>query len=59
MLKHFPVVNQRLKAMAPLKTFDPIQPGYGARVRIKVNKFSRAILCIDYGWGPVAQEVLQ
>jgi len=40
-----------LKSNGSFKTFDPIQPGYGAGIRIKVNKFSRANLCIDYGWG--------
>ena len=34
-----------------LKSFDPLQPGYGAGIRIKINKFSGANLCIDYGWG--------
>ena len=40
-----------LEGNASLKTFDPIQPGYGAGIRIKLNKFSRANLCVDYGWG--------
>lgn len=40
-----------LEGSASLKTFDPIEPGYGAGIRIKLNKFSRANLCIDYGWG--------
>ena len=40
-----------LAGNASIKTFDPIQPGYGAGLRIKLNKFSRANLCIDYGWG--------
>ena len=40
-----------LEGDASLKTFDPIQPGYGAGIRIKLNKFSRANLCVDYGWG--------
>ncbi len=34
-----------------INTFDPIQPGYGVGLRIKLNKFSKANLCIDYGWG--------
>ena len=28
-----------------------LQPGYGAGLRISLNKFSRTNLCIDYGWG--------
>jgi Omp85 superfamily domain len=36
---------------ASFKTFDPVQPGYGVGIRIKINKFSGANLCIDYGWG--------
>jgi outer membrane protein assembly factor BamA len=30
---------------------DFIAPGYGAGIRIKLNKFSGANLCIDYGFG--------
>jgi len=40
-----------LAGNASFKTFDPVQPGYGVGLRIKLNKFSRANLCIDYGWG--------
>jgi outer membrane protein assembly factor BamA len=40
-----------LAGNASIKTFDPIQPGYGLGLRIKLNKFSRTNLCIDYGWG--------
>ncbi len=40
-----------LAGNASIKTFDPIQPGYGVGLRIKLNKFSRTNLCIDYGWG--------
>jgi outer membrane protein assembly factor BamA len=32
--------------------FQYIAPGYGAGIRIKLNKFSRTNLCIDYGWAP-------
>ncbi|HEY1871559.1 MAG TPA: hypothetical protein VGG71_10905, partial [Chitinophagaceae bacterium] len=39
-----------LSANASLKDLDSVQPGYGVGIRIKVNKFSRANLCIDYGW---------
>jgi len=31
--------------------FVYIAPGYGAGVRISLNKFSRTNLCVDYGWG--------
>jgi len=40
-----------LAGNASLKTFDPVQPGYGLGIRIKLNKYSRANLCVDYGWG--------
>lgn len=33
------------------KQFQIIAPGYGAGIRIKLNKFSGANLCVDYGWG--------
>lgn len=31
--------------------FQYISPGYGAGLRISLNKYSRTNLCIDYGWG--------
>jgi outer membrane protein assembly factor BamA len=31
--------------------FAYLIPGYGAGVRISLNKFSRTNLCVDYGWG--------
>ena len=31
--------------------FEYIAPGYGAGIRISLNKFSRTNLCVDYGWG--------
>lgn len=31
--------------------FEYLLPGYGAGIRINLNKFSRTNLCIDYGWG--------
>jgi len=31
--------------------FEYVAPGYGAGLRISLNKFSRTNLCIDYGWG--------
>ena len=40
-----------LTTKASFNDLDPIQPGYGVGVRIKINKFSRANLCVDYGWG--------
>jgi hypothetical protein len=33
------------------KQLDLIAPAYGAGLRIKLNKFSGANLCIDYGFG--------
>lgn len=32
--------------------FQTIAPGYGAGLRVSLNKFSRTNLCVDYGWGP-------
>ena len=32
-------------------SFQVIQPGYGAGLRLKFNKFSRTNICIDYGFG--------
>lgn len=31
--------------------FEVILPGWGAGIRIKLNKFSRTNLCLDYGFG--------
>jgi hypothetical protein len=31
--------------------YEYIIPGYGAGIRISLNKFSRTNLCVDYGWG--------
>ena len=31
--------------------YTTIAPGYGAGIRIGLNKFSRTNLCVDYGWG--------
>jgi outer membrane protein assembly factor BamA len=31
--------------------YEYIAPGYGAGIRISLNKFSRTNLCVDYGWG--------
>ncbi len=31
--------------------YEYIAPGYGAGLRISLNKFSRTNLCVDYGWG--------
>ncbi|HTI12580.1 MAG TPA: hypothetical protein VL832_28600 [Puia sp.] len=31
--------------------FQYITPGYGAGLRVSLNKFSRTNLCVDYGWG--------
>ncbi len=31
--------------------FQYVSPGYGAGLRISLNKFSRTNLCVDYGWG--------
>ncbi len=40
-----------LAGNASLSTFDPVKPAAGLGVRIRMNKFSKANLCIDYGWG--------
>jgi hypothetical protein len=31
--------------------YEYLIPGYGAGIRISLNKFSRTNLCVDYGWG--------
>ena len=31
--------------------FEAINPGWGAGLRIKLNKFSRTNICLDYGFG--------
>ncbi|MDR3679810.1 MAG: hypothetical protein P4L41_07580 [Flavipsychrobacter sp.] len=31
--------------------FEVISPGYGAGIRLKLNKFSRTNICLDYGFG--------
>jgi hypothetical protein len=31
--------------------FEAIAPGWGAGIRIKLNKFSRSNICLDYGFG--------
>ena len=33
------------------KQFSTVAPGYGVGVRLKLNKFSGANLCVDYGFG--------
>ncbi len=33
------------------KQFQIIAPGVGTGIRIRLNKFSGANLCVDYGWG--------
>ena len=40
-----------LAGNASLSTFDPVKPAAGLGIRIRMNKFSKANLCIDYGWG--------
>lgn len=35
----------------PNGTFESINPGYGAGIRIKFNKFSKANVCLDYAFG--------
>ena len=31
--------------------FEVISPGWGAGIRIKLNKFSKTNVCLDYGFG--------
>jgi hypothetical protein len=31
--------------------FETINPGWGAGIRIRLNKFSRTNIALDYGWG--------
>ena len=37
------------------KMYDNLLPGYGAGIRIKLNKYSGANLCLDYGFGNNSQ----
>ncbi len=39
------------KFMGNLKPYDNLLPGYGAGIRIRLNKKSGANLCLDYGFG--------
>ena len=33
------------------KQFQTVLPGYGLGIRVKLNKFSRTFIALDYGWG--------
>ncbi|MBS1974371.1 MAG: hypothetical protein JST13_08455, partial [Bacteroidetes bacterium] len=35
----------------PSNKFEAIEPGYGAGIRIKFNKFSKTNICLDYAFG--------
>ena len=37
------------------KKYDDLLPGYGAGLRIRLNKKSGANLCLDYGFGKGSQ----
>lgn len=39
------------KFFGNLKPYDDFLPGYGAGLRIRLNKKSGANLCLDYGFG--------
>jgi len=41
---------QSFPRQIPTRTYL-VLPGWGTGLRIRLNKFSRANLCIDYGWG--------
>jgi len=58
----FKITNNRLLGgviFANAETFSnnidiklgPVYPGWGTGLRIKLNKFSKANLCIDYAFG--------
>ena len=32
-------------------TFQTVAPGWGLGMRLKLNKFSRTNVALDYGWG--------
>ena len=40
-----------------VKKYDSYLPGYGAGIRIKLNKHSGANLCLDYGFGKDGQGI--
>lgn len=43
--------NAQSFSETPTRRFQYIAPGYGAGIRISLNKFSRTNLAVDYGWG--------
>jgi hypothetical protein len=43
--------NATFSRKTTFRDFDPIAPGCGFGLRLKLNKFSKANLCLDYGWG--------
>jgi len=43
--------NLQSYAEYPSSKFAAINPGYGAGIRIKFNKFSRTNVCLDYAFG--------
>ena len=43
--------NLQTYAEYPSNQFTAINPGYGAGIRIKFNKFSRTNICLDYAFG--------
>lgn len=44
-------VNAQSYAEPSNNRFEAIAPGWGAGLRIKLNKFPRTNICLDYGWG--------
>jgi len=38
------------------RQFQIIAPGAGGGIRIRLNKYSGANLCLDYGWGLNGQQ---
>jgi len=43
--------NAESFSTTPSNNFSTIAPGYGFGIRLKLNKFSGANLCVDYGFG--------
>jgi hypothetical protein len=43
--------NAAITGKVSLRDFDPVLPGCGIGLRLKLNKYSKANLCVDYGWG--------
>ena len=44
-------VNGQTYSANTFMNYNPVKVGYGLGLRIKLNKFSGANICVDYGFG--------